>query len=92
MLIDRGVLSAAEVAAATGWELKPEGACRGHECVPLPDLDVGAPIALEAFADAMGMGVAHDADHGLWGAGRPSVDVGPGQCRLPTGGPRRFRW
>lgn len=29
-------LSAAAIEAALGWELKPQGLCRGDECVPLP--------------------------------------------------------
>jgi hypothetical protein len=29
-------LSPAEFASTTGWELKPEGACRDEVCVPLP--------------------------------------------------------
>ena len=30
-------LSADAVREATGWELKPEGACKGDICIPLTD-------------------------------------------------------
>ena len=76
MLIEASSLTAAEIAERTGWELKPEGACRGAVCVPLPGIDIDQPIAIETFAAAMGMGVAHDADRGLWALGdraSPSV-------------------
>jgi hypothetical protein len=34
---DRILVASAVVAAATGWEPKPEGLCRGDLCVPLRD-------------------------------------------------------
>lgn len=70
MLIDRNPLSARGILELTGWELKPEGACRGAECVPLPGLDVDAEIDIAEFAAAMGMAVAHEPDAGVWALGR----------------------
>ena len=70
MLIERNPLSADEVLELTGWELKPEGACRGAECVPLPDLDIDGPIEVAAFAAAMRMPIAAAPDHGVWALGR----------------------
>lgn len=70
VLIDRNPLSADEVLELTGWELKPEGACRGAECVPLPGLDIDRPIDIVDFAERMGMPVAGAPDHGAWTLGR----------------------
>ena len=69
MVLDRHTLTAAEIAERTGWELKPEGACKGHQCVPLPGIDSSGPIDLSAFADAMDMPLVADVDHGLWALG-----------------------
>jgi peroxiredoxin len=44
------------LAAALGWELKPEGLCRDETCVPL----LGRPVV-----DALGLLVAHDEDAGV---------------------------
>lgn len=58
----------AEFESATGWALKPEGACKGDVCVPL----AGAPAAtvdVQALAQALGMPLVHDADHGVWALG-----------------------
>ena len=47
--------------AATGWAIKPEGACKGDVCVPLP----GA-FDVQSVADRLGMAVVHDETLGLW--------------------------
>jgi hypothetical protein len=50
---------------ATGWQIKPEGACKGEVCVPLPagDFDFGST------AERLGMAIVHDPDLGLWAVG-----------------------
>lgn len=60
---------------ATGWELKPEGACRGDVCIPLaaaarPGAD--GRIDVRALADAMGLPVVDDAELGLAALGPDS--------------------
>lgn len=59
-------VEASELAARAGWELKPEGACKGDVCVPLPDGQLDA----RTLADRLGMAVVTDDAHGL-------VAVGP---------------
>jgi len=60
---DRVLLSADEVARATGWELKPEGLCRDGLCVPLRDASVvtdDGSIDLQGFAAALRRPLAVD--------------------------------
>ncbi len=62
-----GVVDAAALAAATGWELKPSGLCRGEVCVPLLGRAVAVAgdesrIDLAAWAAALGLLVARDED------------------------------
>lgn len=61
-------LTADEFAAATGWQIKPEGACKGDVCVPL-----GGEFDAAATADRLGMAVVHDDELGLWSIGPESV-------------------
>ena len=65
MLVERLEASPEDFRTATGWEIKPEGACKGDVCVPLP----GADFDLRETADALGMAVVHDADASLWAVG-----------------------
>jgi peroxiredoxin len=56
----------AELASTLGWELKPEGLCRGTVCVPVRNLDalvdrIGL-ISLTALVAALGKVVAVDLD------------------------------
>jgi hypothetical protein len=54
--------------ANTGWEIKPEGACRGDVCVPLPDTFELGPVA-----ERLGMALVEDEAEGLWALGPASV-------------------
>lgn len=54
-------VSASDAARLTGWELKPEGMCRGEVCVPLPaGVAKGDRIDLAGFWRHLGRPVAQD--------------------------------
>ena len=63
MIIDRLDIGAEEFQRATGWEIKPEGACRAEVCVALPDEGFDVLSA----AERLGMAVVSEA--GLWAVG-----------------------
>ena len=65
MIVDRLNIGAEEFEHATGWEIKPEGACKSEVCVPLPDGD----FDLVASADRLGMAVVAEPDLALWAVG-----------------------
>jgi hypothetical protein len=54
--------------AGTGWEVKPEGACKADRCVPLPDSD-GGLVDVQVLAERIGMALVNDEAHGLWALG-----------------------
>jgi hypothetical protein len=66
VIVDSPDVAAEQFAAATGWQLKPEGACKGEVCVPL-----GRPDRFDLLitAERLGMAVVHDEQMGLWGIG-----------------------
>ncbi len=68
MLLESLDVSADELAGRTGWELKPEGMCKGDRCVPLPP-GVRDPIDLRLLAERLGMPLVHDERHGVWALG-----------------------
>ena len=57
----------AEFEEATGWALKPEGACRGDVCVILRGR------TLPELASRLEMPLVHDPEAGLWSLG-PRVE------------------
>jgi len=71
MIVDSPELAIGDFERETGWLLKPEGACRGGVCVPLPPQ--GPTVDLTALAGPLGMGVVRDEDHGLWALGPSTV-------------------
>ncbi len=58
----------------TGWVIKPQGACKGEACVPLPDKARQADGTLNALviSECLGMPLVSDAAHDLWAMGPES--------------------
>ena len=64
-----------ELEARTGWAIKPEGACKGERCVPLPDGSTDR-VDVAVLAENLRMPLLHDEAHGLWCLG-PEADASP---------------
>jgi hypothetical protein len=63
-----------ELRRRTGWELKPEGICKGDLCVALPEDAVdGGLIDVRALAERLRMPLLQDGGHGLWVLGPESL-------------------
>ena len=74
MLLERLRLPLSEFETASGWSLKPQGACRGDVCVPLPaDAVQDGVVDVRAVAERLGMPLVHDAEAGLWALGPESL-------------------
>jgi hypothetical protein len=61
----------AQFERATGWALKPQGACKGEICVPLlvePD-----KVDAEVLSERLGMALVHDAKHSVWALGSETI-------------------
>jgi hypothetical protein len=63
-------LAAEDFTAATGWEIKPEGACKGEVCVPLAQTE---RFDLASTAQRLRMAVVRDEEAGLWAVGPESL-------------------
>jgi hypothetical protein len=63
-------ITAEDFTSATGWEIKPEGACKGEVCVPL---ESAGGFDLAATAKRLRMAVVHDEEAGLWAIGPESL-------------------
>jgi hypothetical protein len=75
MILDRLDVDPTAFEARTGWAIKPEGACKGDVCVPLPDDVRTADGKLDAtvLASRLGMPLLHDEATGRWALGPSSV-------------------
>ncbi len=59
-----------QAAAASGWELRPEGLCRGDVCVPAQEsFAADGKVNLTAFWNHMGMPSASSVDGDVWALG-----------------------
>ena len=75
-------ITQADLILATGWELKPEGACRGEQCVPLPNAQTTEFLRddlfnLSRFARHIGQPVVNDTGGGVWVFGEPAAATPP---------------
>jgi hypothetical protein len=68
MILDTLNIDADAFRTGTGWEIKPEGACKGDVCVPLPD-----GFSLEHAAERLGMAVVANEANGIWAVGPESL-------------------
>ncbi|MCR9279773.1 MAG: hypothetical protein NXH85_17580 [Pseudomonadaceae bacterium] len=58
-------VSADDFFRETGWQIKPEGACKGQMCVPL-DSKAGTTVDLSELAPKLGMAtVEHDGRYAI---------------------------
>lgn len=72
-------LDAVLLPEATGWELKPEGVCRGGVCVPIPPSRASQFVRdgrfnLRAFADHLGQPVVYEPEGATWVIGEAAAD------------------
>lgn len=66
-------LSIDELERATGWVIKPEGACKGEVCIPLPEGTVeNGYVDAYSLAEKLSMPMIHDPSHGLFCLGPES--------------------
>ncbi len=68
MILRTPAIDKAEFEQRTGWAIKPEGACKGDICVPLPSA-ASEEIDARVLADRLGMPLVHDEAIGLWALG-----------------------
>jgi hypothetical protein len=69
MILDTLDIDADAFHTGTGWEIKPEGACKGDVCVPLPD-----GFSLPHAADRLGMAIVERNGGGQWAVGPESLN------------------
>lgn len=74
MILDRLQVAPAEFERRTGWEIKPEGACKGDLCVPLPPAD-GQLFDVRVLAERLRMPLVQEPAAGVWALGPESGRV-----------------
>ncbi|MCH7743112.1 MAG: hypothetical protein IIB71_10685 [Proteobacteria bacterium] len=72
MLLKSLHVSVPDFEQATGWQIKPEGACKGDVCIPLTKQPT-ARIDIEQLAADMDLPLAAEPDHGIWALGPDSI-------------------
>ncbi len=72
MILDRLEIDAERFTEATGWVIKPDGACRGEVCVPLGGA-WGGLVDVAVVAERLGMGLVRDDELALWALGPESL-------------------
>ena len=71
MITDTPKVTRERFEAATGWALKPEGACLGDLCIPLQETP-GESVDVATIAAEIGMPIVRDEASGLMAVGPAS--------------------
>jgi hypothetical protein len=74
VILDSLEISRAEFEWRTGWVLRPDGACKGHLCVPVAaGADRAEVLDVRSLAERLGMALVRDDAHGVWALGPETV-------------------
>ena len=68
----------------TGWEVKPEGLCKGDICVPLSDGAGDGTLDARVVAERLSMPLIHDAAQNLWCLGPEAMGRALTTAALPA--------
>ncbi len=95
MILETLEIDSVELERRTGWQIKPQGACKGERCVPLSSVGEER-VDARLLAERLGMPLVHDEPSGLWclgpeAGGRALVDVQAPDLELPDIHGRAFR-
>ena len=71
MIVTSSQVDSSEFEERNGWHIRPEGACKGDLCVPLPASQAGR-FDVSLLAERLGMPLLHDEKHDLWCLGPES--------------------
>ncbi len=97
MILESLHVDPAAFARRTGWAIKPEGACKGSRCVPLPAAaTLNGLVDVRVLAERLGMPLVRDEEAGLWclgpeAGGRALTDARVPDLALPDLAGREFR-
>jgi len=58
--------------AGTGWDVRPEGACKGSLCIPLK-ANEAETLDIVELATALGMPLVKAEEFGIWSLGPESI-------------------
>ena len=59
-----------EFESQSGWSLRPEGACKGDRCIPLPGRETtSGRVDVALLSQRLGMPLLHDEAHGVYALG-----------------------
>ena len=73
MITDSLTVDRATFEQRTGWQLTPEGGCKGDVCIPLAAPVDGATVNLETLAPQLGLPLVEEPNTGVWSLGPESI-------------------
>lgn len=77
MILDTLSVDPADLETRTGWVIKPEGACKGDVCVPLPGARrPDGRLDARVLADRLTMPLVENEIHGIYALGPESGITG----------------